>query len=70
MSASSGLGGPRAALIANAELIFTMIFAWIWLGEWLEPLQFLGGALILVNMVVFARWQMRPPEREEPKPNP
>lgn len=53
------LGGPRAALVANAELIFTMIFAWIWLGEWLKPLQFLGGALILVNMVVFARWQMR-----------
>ena len=62
------LGGPRAALIANAELIFTMVFAWIWLGEWLEPLQFLGGALILVNMVVFARWQMRRQEPAEPTP--
>ena len=64
------LGGPRAALIANAELIFTMIFAWIWLGEWLERLELLGGALILINMVVFARWQMRPTKPEESNPNP
>lgn len=62
------LGGPRAALIGNVELIFTMIFAWVWLGEWLEPLQFLGGALILVSVVVFTRWQTRrkAPDNIEP----
>ena len=62
------LGGPRAALVGNVEIIFTMIFAWVWLGEWLEPLQFLGGALILGSVVVFARWQMQADSSAKTKP--
>ena len=53
------LGGPQAALVANVEVIFTMIFAWIFLGEWLEPLELLGGVLILGSVVVFAQWQLQ-----------
>ncbi|MCY3835518.1 MAG: DMT family transporter [Anaerolineaceae bacterium] len=53
------LGGPQAALVGNVEIIFTMLFAWLWLGEWLESLQFFGGALILGSVVTYARWQMQ-----------
>ena len=57
------LGGPQAALVANVEVIFTMVFAWIFLGEWLEPLELLGGVLILGSVVVFAQWQLQQKQR-------
>ena len=65
------LGGPQAGLVGNVEIIFTMLFAWVWLGEWLEPLQFVGGALILGSVVMYARWQMQhAAARAKTKPTP
>ena len=64
------LGGPQAGLVGNVEIIFTMIFAWLWLGEWLKPLQLLGGALILGSVVMYARWQVRSKEHAKQQPVP
>lgn len=37
----------RAAIAATLEPIIAAIAAWIWLGQVLEPIQLLGGALVL-----------------------
>lgn len=40
-------GGPKAAMLMNAEPVFTTIAAVLILGEVLGPLQLIGGAMVI-----------------------
>ena len=53
------LGAARASVVATSEPIFTLFFAWALLGEWLRPLQFFGGALILASVTLLTWRQLR-----------
>ena len=62
------LGAAGASVVATAEPIFTLFFAWVLLGEWLKPLQLLGGVLILGSAVLRAWRQWRGVGRAETQP--
>ena len=49
------LGPPRAALVATAEPLVTLVLAALLLSEFLVPAQLLGGALILGSVVLLSR---------------
>ena len=49
------LGPPRAALIATAEPLVTLVLAALLLSEYLVAAQLLGGALILASVLLLAR---------------
>lgn len=46
------IGAARAAILSAVEPISTLILALLLLGERLQPLQWLGGALILTGVVL------------------
>lgn len=46
------VGAAQASLISTVEPLWTIVAAYVILGEVLAPLQLLGGALILVGVVV------------------
>ena len=48
------LGPPRAALVATAEPLVTVVLAALLLSEYLAAAQLLGGALILGSVALFA----------------
>jgi drug/metabolite transporter (DMT)-like permease len=50
IAASQLLGSRLMSFVGMLEVVFASVFAWISLGEALGPLQFLGGALILVGI--------------------
>ncbi|MFD1713281.1 DMT family transporter [Amnibacterium flavum] len=47
IAAAESLGSRLASFAGLLEVVFASLFAWILLGEALQPLQLLGGALIL-----------------------
>jgi len=49
---SRRIGAAQAALVSTVEPVITVVLAWLVLAQGLEPLQFVGGALILVGVVV------------------
>lgn len=53
------LGAARASVVATSEPIFTLVFAWALLGEWLKWPQFIGGALILASVTLLTWRQLR-----------
>jgi drug/metabolite transporter (DMT)-like permease len=65
-----GLIGPgRTAILGSLEPLTSIVLAVIFLGERITPLQGVGGAFILVGMLL-AQWQPAPPpERFEPRMN-
>ena len=62
------LGAAGASVVATAEPLFTLFFAWVLLGEWLKPLQLLGGVLILGSAVLRVWRQWRGVGRTETQP--
>jgi drug/metabolite transporter (DMT)-like permease len=57
------LGGTEAALIGLMELVVSLGLAFLLLGERLTPLQWFGG-LVLVLSVLVGRQSARPPQQE------
>jgi drug/metabolite transporter (DMT)-like permease len=57
------LGGTEAALIGLMELLVSLLLAFLLLGERLTPLQWFGGLLLLVSVLV-GRRGAQPPRRE------
>lgn len=61
------LGGGQLALLTPLETLLTVTWSILFLGEWLTPIQWFGGALILFSALLAikrlgrARW--RPPWR-------
>jgi drug/metabolite transporter (DMT)-like permease len=52
IAASRRLGSRLASFVALLEVLFALVFAWLLLAELPRTVQFLGGALILVGVVV------------------
>lgn len=46
------IGSRLASFIGLSEVLFALAFAWLLLGETPAPIQFVGGALILVGVVL------------------
>ena len=46
------IGSRVASFVGLSEVLFALGFAWIFLGEVPAPVQFVGGALILVGVVL------------------
>jgi len=48
------IGGSETALIGLSELLVTMIFAQLWLGENLYPQQWLGACLLSISILLIS----------------
>jgi drug/metabolite transporter (DMT)-like permease len=59
------LGGMQTALLGLGELLVTVVFAHLWLGERLSTLQWLGAILLGLSLVLVGFEKAAPP-----KPNP
>jgi len=46
------IGSRLASFVGLSEVLFALGFAWLLLGETPAPVQFVGGALILVGVVL------------------
>lgn len=46
------LKATPAGVLSIGEVVFAFLFAWLWLGETLQPVQLLGGALVIVGIVI------------------
>ena len=46
------VGGARASLISTVEPVYTIVLAMLLFGEHLEPVQVLGGALVLAAVIL------------------
>ncbi|KQQ05352.1 MULTISPECIES: EamA family transporter [unclassified Rathayibacter] len=66
IAGGSRLGTRIASFVGLTEVLFSIVAAWALLGELPAPIQFAGGALILVG-VVLVRLQAEAPI-EEPAP--
>jgi drug/metabolite transporter (DMT)-like permease len=63
----SRLGTRIASFVGLTEVLFSIVAAWALLGELPAPIQFGGGALILVG-VVLVRLQAEAPDLVAPEP--
>ncbi|MGM1058325.1 EamA family transporter [Saccharothrix sp. Mg75] len=52
IAATRRLGSRLASFVALTEVLMTLVFAWLLLGEAPRPVQLLGGALTLLGVVV------------------
>lgn len=46
------LKATAGGIIASSEVIFAFVVAWLWLGEELSALQFVGAAIVLAGIIV------------------
>lgn len=60
IAASRRLGSRLASFVALLEVVFALVFAWLFLGELPGTVQFLGGALILAGVIVVQRAEPAP----------
>ncbi|MDN3444833.1 EamA family transporter [Microbacterium sp. APC 3901] len=63
------LGSRLASFVALSEVVAALLFGWLLLGQLPDLLQALGGALVLVGVVVVKLGEPRPAEFVEPIPN-
>lgn len=62
------LGSRLASFVALSEVVAALLFGWLLLGQLPDLLQALGGALVLVGVVVVKLGEPRPAEFVEPIP--
>lgn len=62
------IGGPGASIMGMTEPPIASIAAWIVLGEIFVPIQMLGGAIMLVGIVVAERAREQSPHEALPEP--
>jgi len=62
------LGSRLASFVALSEVVAALLFGWLLLGQLPDLLQALGGALVLVGVVVVKLGEPRPAEFVEPVP--
>lgn len=63
------LGSRLASFVALAEVVAALLFGWLLLGQLPDLLQALGGALVLIGVVVVKLGEPRPEEFVEPVPD-
>jgi len=49
------IGPVNASTLSTVEPIVTLVLAWLFLGEQIAPIRFIGGAMILSAVVLLAR---------------
>jgi drug/metabolite transporter (DMT)-like permease len=49
--ALSRLNATAAGIVSTSEVIFAFLFAYLWLGEALDPVQVVGASLVLAGIV-------------------
>jgi drug/metabolite transporter (DMT)-like permease len=59
------IGAARAALVSTIEPVYTIVMATILLGESLSPLQVLGGALVVLGVLLAESGRVDRPGRVE-----
>lgn len=52
------LGGVQTALLGLSELLVTLVLSYIWLGESLSPVQWIGVALLVISVSLVAKERM------------
>ena len=60
ITATRVLGAKLASFVGLSEVLFTVLFAWLLLGELPRPVQLLGGLFILAGVVVVRAEESRP----------
>ncbi|WP_426325389.1 EamA family transporter [Microbacterium sp. E-13] len=60
------IGSRVASFVGLSEVLFALMFAWIFLAEVPAPIQFAGGALILVGVVLVRADALRAPVAPAP----
>ncbi|WP_341955571.1 EamA family transporter [Microbacterium sp. LWH13-1.2] len=63
------LGSRLASFVALSEVVAALLFGWLLLGQLPDLLQALGGALVLVGVVIVKLGEPRPAEFVEPVPD-
>ncbi|KQR48145.1 hypothetical protein ASF87_04250 [Microbacterium sp. Leaf161] len=63
------LGSRLASFVALSEVVAALLFGWLLLGQLPDLLQALGGALVLIGVVVVKLGEPRPAEFVEPIPD-
>jgi len=56
---SRELPAPEIALLALLEVLFGVVWAWLWAGEHLSVSTMLGGALVLGSLIANEAWTLR-----------
>lgn len=69
IAATRRLGSKLASFVGLTEVLFAFAWAWVLLGQMPAPIQFVGGALILIG-VVLVKLDERPAglHADEPRP--
>jgi drug/metabolite transporter (DMT)-like permease len=70
IGAARRLGAKLASFIGLAEVLFAVLFAWLFLGQLPAVVQFAGGAFILAGVTLVRIDELHhgaPPERPEPR---
>jgi drug/metabolite transporter (DMT)-like permease len=52
------VGAGVASIISTAEIPFTLLLAWLFLGERLDWLQLVGGFLITISVLILYRYRI------------
>lgn len=60
IAAARRLGSRVASFVALIEVLFALLVAWLLLAELPAPVQFLGGAITLVGVLVVKAGEVRP----------
>jgi drug/metabolite transporter (DMT)-like permease len=60
IAAARRLGSRVASFVALIEVLFALLVAWLLLAELPAPMQFLGGAITLVGVLVVKASEVRP----------
>ena len=60
ITATRVLGAKLASFVGLSEVLFTVLFAWVLLGELPRPVQLVGGLFILAGVVVVRAEGTRP----------
>jgi drug/metabolite transporter (DMT)-like permease len=62
------IGAANAAMLSTLEPVVTVLLAALLLGDVLNPITLLGGALILAAVLLLVRGEFRQPEGPTPTP--
>ena len=61
IAAARRLGAKLASFVGLTEVLFAVVFAWLLLGQQLDGVQLVGGALVLSGIALVRLDEMRPP---------
>jgi drug/metabolite transporter (DMT)-like permease len=64
------IGATNAAMLSTLEPVVTVLLAALLLGEILKPVTLVGGALILVAVIILMRTELRGPVQGPGLPRP